>query len=67
MYKEGTKLVLTLPIKGKTMQFEQGLKGKIVEYINNEKGESYRVQFIDGRVALLPKDILLGAGKMRGE
>ena len=58
MYKKGATVVLTQPIEGKKDRFEEGLKGTIVESFDLPHGKSYRVQFIDGRVARFPEELM---------
>ena len=58
MYKKGAEVVLTEPIEGKKDRFEKGLKGTIVESFDLPHGKSYRVQFIDGRVARFPEGLM---------
>ncbi len=58
MYKKGLTVVLTQPIEGKKDRFEKGLQGTIVESFELAHGKSYRVQFIDGRVARFPEELM---------
>jgi len=58
MYKKGLTVVLTQPIEGKKDRFEKGLKGTIVESFELAHGKSYRVQFMDGRVARFPEELM---------
>lgn len=58
MFKKGAKVVLTQPIEGKKDRFDAGLKGTIVESFDLPHGKSYRVQFIDGRVARFPEELM---------
>lgn len=58
MFKKGAKVVLTKPIEGKKDRFDIGLKGTIVESLDLPHGKSYRVQFIDGRVARFPEELM---------
>lgn len=58
MYKKGAAVVLKQPIEGKKDRFEEGLKGIIVETFDLPHGKSYRVQFIDGRVARFPEELM---------
>ncbi len=58
MYKKGLTVVLTQPIEGKKDRFEKGLKGTIVESFELAHGKSYRVQFVDGRVARFPEELM---------
>jgi len=58
MYIIGIRLRLVSPIVGKKNQFEEGLIGEIVEKIERPDNNSYRIQFNDGRIAVLPEHIL---------
>jgi len=58
MYKKGSSVMLNQPIEGKKDRFEQGLKGTVVEEFDLPHGKSYRVQFIDGRVARFPEQLM---------
>ena len=58
MFKIGTKFILKLPIIGKKNQFDEGLIGEITEIFQRESDAAYRVQFSDGRIALLPQNII---------
>lgn len=58
MFKKGSTVVLNQPIEGKKDRFEQGLKGTIVEFFDLPHGKSYRVQFVDGRVARFPEALM---------
>lgn len=58
MYKKGLTVVLTQPIEGKKDRFEKGLQGTIVESFELAHGKSYRVQFVDGRVARFPEELM---------
>ncbi|HSG30770.1 MAG TPA: DUF1918 domain-containing protein [Thermodesulfobacteriota bacterium] len=58
MYKVGDKFRLHLPIIGKKNRFDVGLIGEITEIFNRDTGRAYRVQFNDGRTALLPEIII---------
>ena len=58
MFRKGLLVVLNQPIEGKKDRFEQGLKGKIVEEFDLPHGKSYRVQFVDGRVARFPEELM---------
>ncbi|MEQ9619705.1 MAG: hypothetical protein RIG61_11095 [Deltaproteobacteria bacterium] len=58
MYKKGSTILLTQPIEGKRDRFEKGLRGIIVEFFDLPHGKSYRVQFIDGRVARFPEELM---------
>ena len=58
MCKKGLTVVLTQPIEGKKDRFEKGLIGTIVESFELAHGKSYRVQFVDGRVARFPEELM---------
>jgi hypothetical protein len=58
MYKKGSKVVLTQPIEGKKEKFAEGSRGTIVETFDLPHGKSYRVQFLDGRVARFPLELM---------
>lgn len=58
MFKLGYKFVLKLPIVGKKNQFDEGLIGEITEVFERESEAAYRVQFSDGRIAVLPQNII---------
>jgi len=58
MFKIGAKFVLKLPIIGKKNQFDEGLIGEITEIFQRESDATYRVQFSDGRIAVLPQNII---------
>lgn len=58
MFSLGDKFRLTLPIIGKKNQFEEGLIGEITEIFERENGTAYQVQFSDGRIAVLPQNII---------
>ncbi len=58
MFKIGDKFVLNLPIIGKKNQFDEGLIGEITEIFQRESEATYRVQFSDGRIAVLPQNII---------
>jgi hypothetical protein len=58
MFKKGLAVILNQPIEGKKDRFEQGLKGTIVEEFDLPHGKSYRVQFVDGRVARFPEELM---------
>jgi hypothetical protein len=58
MFRKGLAVILNQPIEGKNDRFEQGLKGKIVEEFDLPHGKSYRVQFVDGRVARFPEALM---------
>lgn len=67
MYKKGSSVVLTQPIEGKKDRFEAGLRGTIVELFELDRGRSYRVQFIDGRVARFPEELMRQAIEVLAE
>jgi len=58
MYIIGMRLRLVSPIVGKKNQFGEGLIGEIVEKIEGPDNNSYRIQFNDGRIAVLSEHIL---------
>ncbi len=58
MFKKGSSVMLNQPIEGKKDRFEQGLKGTVVEEFDLPHGKSYRVQFVDGRVARFPEQLM---------
>ncbi len=58
MYRKGSTVVLTQPIEGKKDRFDEGLKGTIVKSFDLAHGKSYRVQFVDGRVARFPEELM---------
>ncbi len=58
MYIKGSSIQLTQSIEGKKDRFEEGLKGTIVEAFDLPHGKSYRVQFLDGRVARFPEELM---------
>lgn len=58
MYKKGSSVKLTEQIQGKSDSFDEGLEGTIVETFELAHGKSYRVQFIDGRVARFPEELM---------
>jgi hypothetical protein len=58
MFNIGDKFRLKLPILGKKNQFEEGMIGEITEVFERESGMAYRVQFNDGRIAVLPQNII---------
>jgi len=58
MFNVGAKFILKLPIIGKKNQFDEGLIGEITEIFEKENGNAYRVQFNDGRIAVLPQNII---------
>jgi hypothetical protein len=59
MYNSGSKIVLTLPILGKKNTFGEGLIGEILECLDKENDKFYRIQFNDGRIAVIPEPIVL--------
>jgi len=61
MLKEGTRFILTQSIVGKNQEFNQGLEGTVMEAADRQAGISYRVQFIDGRVAVSPSELFIEA------
>ncbi|NIP38090.1 MAG: hypothetical protein GWM89_03320 [Candidatus Dadabacteria bacterium] len=63
MFNIGDKFRLNLPIIGKKNQFEQGLIAEVTEIVDRDTAKAYRVQFNDGRIAVLPEDILLQSSK----
>jgi len=58
MYKNGSTVKLTQQINGKSDSFDEGLEGTVVEKFVLPHGTSYRVQFIDGRVARFPEELM---------
>jgi len=58
MFNVGAKFILNLPIIGKKNQFDEGLIGEITEIFERQNGNAYRVQFSDGRIAVLPQNII---------
>ncbi|GEM_PF-882269 len=58
MFNVGAKFILNLPIIGKKNQFDEGLIGEITEIFERQNGKAYRVQFSDGRIAVLPQNII---------
>ncbi len=58
MFNVGAKFILKLPIIGKKNQFDEGLIGEITEIFQRESEATYRVQFSDGRIAVLPQNII---------
>lgn len=63
MFKIGTKFILKLPIIGKKNQFDEGLIGEITEIFQRESDAAYRVQFSDGRIAVLTQNIITETSK----
>ncbi len=58
MWSKGQTVRLTQVIEGKTDSFNAGLRGTIVESFEMDHGNSYRVQFQDGRVARFPEALM---------
>jgi hypothetical protein len=58
MWKKGLSVRLTQTIEGKKESFNEGLRGTIVEIFELQHGNSYRVQFHDGRVARFPEVLM---------
>jgi len=58
MWKKGLSVRLTQTIDGKKESFNEGLRGIIVETFELQHGNSYRVQFHDGRVARFPEVLM---------
>ncbi len=58
MWSKGQAVILTQVIEGKTDSFNAGLRGTIVESFEMDHGNSYRVQFQDGRVARFPEALM---------
>ena len=58
MYSIGSKIMLTLPIIGKKNTFAEGLTGVILEHIERDADSFYRIQFNDGRIAVIPESII---------
>ena len=58
MWSKGQAVRLTQVIEGKTDSFNAGLRGTIVETFEMDHGNSYRVQFQDGRVARFPEALM---------
>jgi len=58
MWTKGVKVRLTQTIEGKKDSFNEGLRGAIVETFELPNGNSYRVQFLDGRVARFPEALM---------
>lgn len=58
MYKKGSSVRLTERIQGKNDSFDEGLAGTIVATFDLAHGKSYRVQFLDGRVARFPEELM---------
>ncbi len=58
MWRKGATVRLTQTIEGKKDSFNEGLRGTIVETFESAAGNSYRVQFLDGRVARFPEALM---------
>ena len=58
MYTIGATVKLTEQIDGKKESFHEGLEGTIVEKFDLPHGRSFRVQFMDGRVARFPEELM---------
>jgi hypothetical protein len=58
MWRKGVKVRLTQTIEGKKDSFNEGLRGSVVETFELAAGNSYRVQFLDGRVARFPEALM---------
>ncbi len=58
MWKKGLSVRLTQKIEGKKESFNEGLRGTILEAFELQHGNSYRVQFQDGRVARFPEALM---------
>ncbi|MCZ6468686.1 MAG: hypothetical protein O6499_03455 [Candidatus Dadabacteria bacterium] len=58
MWRKGATVRLTQTIEGKKDSFSEGLRGTIVETFELAAGNSYRVQFLDGRVARFPEALM---------
>ncbi|MCH8014331.1 MAG: hypothetical protein V3R67_01210 [Thermodesulfobacteriota bacterium] len=58
MWRKGATVRLTQTIEGKKDSFNEGLRGTIVETFELAAGNSYRVQFLDGRVARFPEALM---------
>jgi len=58
MWKKGLSVRLTQTIEGKKESFNEGLRGTVVETFELAHGNSYRVQFQDGRVARFPEALM---------
>ena len=63
MYGLGSKIMLTLPIIGKKNTFAEGLIGVILEHLERDNGIFYRIQFNDGRIAVIPESIISESAK----
>ena len=58
MWRKGATVRLTQTIEGKKDSFNEGLRSTIVETFVLAAGNSYRVQFLDGRVARFPEALM---------
>lgn len=58
MWRKGATVRLTQTIEGKKDSFSEGLRGTIVETFELAAGNSYKVQFLDGRVARFPEALM---------
>lgn len=58
MWEKGLSVRLTQTIQGKKDSFNEGLRGTIVETFELAHGNSFRVQFQDGRVARFPEALM---------
>lgn len=58
MWEKGLAVRLIQTIEGKKDSFNEGLRGTIVETFELAHGNSYRVQFQDGRVARFPEALM---------
>ena len=58
MWEKGLSVRLIQTIEGKKESFNEGLRGTIVETFELAHGNSYRVQFQDGRVARFPEALM---------
>ena len=63
MFITGSRIILTLPIIGKKNTFADGLMGIILEHIEKNAGSYYRIQFNDGRIAVIPESIISESSK----
>ena len=63
MFITGSRIILTLPIIGKKNTFADGLTGIILEHIEKSTGSYYRIQFNDGRIAVIPESIISESSK----
>ncbi|MCK5391934.1 MAG: hypothetical protein KAJ31_05860 [Deltaproteobacteria bacterium] len=58
MWKKGVKVRVAQTIEGKKDSFNEGLRGTVVETFELPNGNSYRVQFLDGRMARFPEALM---------